>query len=300
LDADLLLRHADQAMYIAKDAGKNRYHFFDVASAAAVQTQRESLQDIAHALQQRQFVLYYQPKVNMQTGAVVGAEALIRWQHPLRGLLAPGVFLPVIENHALSIEVGEWVIDTALNQISTWRALGLNLPVSVNVSAHQLQQNNFVARLTQALAAHPDIHPELLELEILETSTLNDMAQVSAVMHACLGLGVSFALDDFGTGYSSLSYLKHLPAALLKIDQSFVRDMLTDSDDLAIVQSVIGLTNAFQRNVIAEGVETAAHGERLLTLGCELAQGYGVARPMPAADLPQWVQRWQTQPVWTA
>ena len=297
---DLLIRHADQAMYLAKDAGKNRYRFFDIDSAEATRTQRETLGQIRRALDRDEFVLHYQPKVNMKTGAVVGAEALIRWQHPERGLLPPGLFLPMIEGHSISVNLGEWVIDTALAQISQWRAAGLDISVSLNVGAYQLQHGDFVARLTQALAAHPEVRPEQLELEIVETSALEDMFQVSELMHACLGLGVGFALDDFGTGYSPLTYLKRLPAALLKIDQSFVRDMLTDPDDLAIVQGVIGLASAFHRSVIAEGVETAAHGELLLKLGCEMAQGYGIARPMPAVDLPLWVERWQTKPLWTA
>ena len=174
------------------------------------------------------------------------------------------------------------------------------MAVSVNVSAHQLQGNEFVAKLTKALAEHPDIPPAQLELEILETSALEDVAQVSELMHTCKGLGVSFALDDFGTGYSSLTYLKRLPAGLLKIDQGFVRDMLIDSDDLAIVQGVISLAKVFKREVIAEGVETEAHARKLLELGCKLAQGYGVARPMPAADLPSWVEHWHAKAVWTA
>ena len=299
-DADLLLRQADQAMYIAKDAGKNRFHMFDAQSADAMRSQRESLMQIRQALDAKEFVLYYQPKVNMKTGAVVGVEALIRWQHPQQGLMAPAFFLPAIEGHALGVELGHWVIGAALTQMDLWQAQGLDMSVSVNVSAGQLQSAGFVAGLKQALADHPRVPSGQLELEILETSALQDMAQVSDLMRACLGLGVGFALDDFGTGYSSLTYLKRLPATLLKIDQSFVRDMLTDADDLAIVQGVIGLAAAFRRSVIAEGVETAAHGASLLALGCELAQGYGIARPMPAAELPAWVAGWHAQPEWLA
>ena len=299
-DADQLMRHADQAMYIAKLGGKNRCHHFDVAQDTAVKTRHEDLEHIRAALDQGEFVLYYQPKVNMKTGETVGAEALIRWRHPERGLLAPAAFLPVIENHPISIELGEWVINTALAQMDMWIAQGLQLPVSVNIGVRQLQQGDFVARLTTLLRAHPNVPPLSLELEVLETSAMEDIGHVSAVMQACRALGVGFALDDFGTGYSSLTYLKHLPAELLKIDQSFVRDMLDDPDDLAIVESVIGLAAAFRRNVIAEGVETAPHGELLLTLGCELAQGYGIARPMPGADIPAWLQSWRPHASWTA
>jgi diguanylate cyclase (GGDEF)-like protein len=299
-DADQLMRHADQAMYVAKLAGKNRYHHFDIEQDVAVKTRREDLEHIQQALQRREFVLHYQPKVNMKTGEVVGAEALIRWQHPEQGLLPPSAFLPVIENHPVSVELGEWVIDTALAQMESWATTGLRFPVSVNIGVRQLQQGNFVDRLGELLRAHPTVPPLSLELEVLETSAMEDISHVSNVMQACRALGVGFALDDFGTGYSSLTYLKHLPAELLKIDQSFVRDMLDDPDDLAIVESVIGLAGAFRRNVIAEGVETAPHGELLLTLGCEQAQGYGIARPMPASELPNWVARWRPDPSWTA
>jgi len=298
VDADQLLRQADQAMYQAKVAGKNRYHVFDAEQDRNVRGYHESLEYIRHALIEREFVLYYQPKVNMRTGTVIGAEALIRWQHPEKGLLPPALFLPVIEDHPLSIELGEWVIDTALAQIEQWLSAGLNIPVSVNVGALQLQQANFIDRLSTLLAAHPKVKPGDLEMEVLETSALEDLVQVSQVIDACRKLGVNFALDDFGTGYSSLTYLKRLPVTQLKIDQSFVRDMLDDPDDLAIVQGILGLATAFCRDVIAEGVETVAHGEILLQLGCELAQGYGIAHPMPAHDLPGWVTTWQPAPAW--
>jgi diguanylate cyclase (GGDEF)-like protein len=297
-DSEQLMRHADQAMYQAKQAGKNRYLLFDVAHYVAIKKQHESLDDIRQALERREFVLYYQPKVNMKTGQVFGAEALIRWQHPERGLLPPAAFLPIIEDHEISVQLGEWVIETALTQLSLWHDAGLDITVSVNISARQLQQSDFAARLFEQLAAHPAVPHHRLELEILETSALEDIAQISSIMHACQGVGVRFALDDFGTGYSSLTYLKRLPAELLKIDQSFVRDMLEDPDDLAIIKGVIGLAAAFHRQVIAEGVETIAHGVSLLSLGCELAQGYGIARPMPADELLHWVATWRPDASW--
>jgi EAL domain-containing protein (putative c-di-GMP-specific phosphodiesterase class I) len=230
---------------------------------------------------------------------VIGVEALIRWHHPERGLLPPDAFLPVIEGHPISIDLGEWVIDTALAQVAAWRNEGLDIAVSVNVGAYQLQQGDFVRRLRQLLDAHSDIDPSYLELEILETSTLADIGMVTELMRACQEMGVRFALDDFGTGYSSLTYLKRLPAELLKIDQSFVRDVLEDQDDLAIVKGVIGLAQAFRRDVIAEGIETVAHGELLLALECELAQGFGIARPMSALDVPSWVRTWLPDLRWT-
>jgi diguanylate cyclase (GGDEF)-like protein/PAS domain S-box-containing protein len=294
-DADLLMRHADQAMYAAKQAGRNRYHLFDVDHEVAVKTRRESLDRMRMALERNEFVLYYQPKVNIRSRVVVGVEALIRWQHPERGLLAPIEFLPLIEDHPISIAIGEWVIESALEQMSAWQSAGLTMPTSVNVSALQMQQSGFVDRLSGMLRAHPDVPPHRLELEILETSALEDLGEVSQTMQACRAVGVRFALDDFGTGYSSLTYLKHLPAEMIKIDQSFVRDMLTDVDDLAIVRGVVGLSVAFGRAVIAEGVETEAHCAQLLDMDCDLAQGYGIARPMPGQAIAGWVAGWTSE-----
>ena len=298
VDADKLLRQADQAMYQAKLAGKNRYHMFDDAQDRSVRGRHESLDRIRQALVQNEFVLHFQPKVNMRTGAIIGAEALIRWRHPQRGLLAPSVFLPVIEDHPLAVSVGEWVIQAALQQLSDWHRAGLRIPVSVNVGARQLQDEAFVSRLSGFLADHPGFSPGDLELELLETSALEDVVHVSRVIAACQAVGVTFALDDFGTGYSSLTYLKRLPVRQLKIDQSFVRDMLDDPDDLAILEGVIGLASAFGRHVIAEGVETTEHGHMLLQLGCECAQGYGVARPMPGQDFLDWAAGWHPHPAW--
>lgn len=299
-NADLLLRQADQAMYIAKESGKDRYHFFDVNSVVEARVLRENLYEVRHALAQGEFVLHYQPKINMRSLRVVGMEALIRWRHPQKGLLEPNDFLPFIENHPIRIQLGTWVINTALTQISQWHERGLQLPVSVNVGAYQLQDKNFFEQLTTALAAHKNFMPGQLELEILETSALENMTYVSSLIIACKKVGVSFSLDDFGTGYSSLTYLKRLPSASIKIDQSFVQDMLTNSDDLAIVQGVIGLAEVFGRSVIAEGVESAAHSAKLLSMNCEIGQGFGIARPMPAADVPQWVSNWHTNPIWKA
>jgi diguanylate cyclase (GGDEF)-like protein/PAS domain S-box-containing protein len=299
IDAEQLLRQADQAMYQAKLAGKNRFHLFDTAQDSGLRSHHESLKRIRQALLGNELVLHYQPKVNMRTGQVIGAEALLRWQHPQLGLQMPGSFLPTVEDHPLAIEVGEWVIETALQQIENWRAQGFDVSVSVNVGARQLQQLDFAARLGHILARHPDVKPVSLELEVLETSALEDIAGVSQVIKQCSDMGVAFALDDFGTGYSSLTYLKRLPVSTLKMDQSFVRDMLVNADDLAILEGVIGLAKAFQRTVIAEGVETVEHGVQLLKLGCHLAQGYGIARPMPAQDLPAWAARWKPDPTWT-
>ena len=298
IDPDQLLRQADQSMYQAKLAGKNRYHIFDAHQDSSIRNYHENVEEIRRAIYADEFVLYYQPKVNMRTGEVIGAEALIRWLHPERGLLLPAEFLPAIEDHPLAITLGSWVIDSALTQMEIWHDAGLNISVSVNVCAHQLQQLDFVKYLSDILATHPKIQANSLELEVLETSALQDLEHVSTVIKACQDIGVKFTLDDFGTGYSSLTYLKTLPVSTLKIDQSFVRDMLTDPDDLAIVEGVLSLATAFYRQAIAEGVETVEHGRLLLQFGCELAQGYGIARPMPAHKMLDWATSWAPDPTW--
>ncbi len=298
VDADQLLRQADQAMYQAKQAGKNRYHVFDAEQDLNVRRRFERVERIRRAKIDGELVLYYQPKVNMRTGQLLGAEALIRWLHPERGLLPPGEFLPVIENHPLSVTVGHWVIESALAQMAAWQRLGLNVPVSVNVGAMQLQDPDFVGRLRELLGRYPSVSPGSLQLELLETSAIDAYATVSQLIRDCQAIGVSFALDDFGTGYSSLTYLKQLPAEFLKIDHSFVRGMLEDPDDLAIVEGVLGLSKVFRRGVVAEGVETLAHGEVLLRLGCEQGQGYAIARPMPAHEMPTWLANWRTPDAW--
>ena len=298
IDAEQLLRQADHAMYQAKIAGKNRYYFFDADKDQSTRGLHESLDRVRRGLHSNELVLYFQPKVNMRTGLIEGAEALIRWRHPERGLLLPAAFLPMLENQPLAVEVGDWVIRKCLEQMAQWQKSGLRLSVSANVSALQLQQPNFVEKLRQMLALYPELVRHQLSLEVLETSALEDLLHVAKVIRECKKLGVDFSLDDFGTGYSSLTYLRRLPVTQLKIDQSFVRDMLEDVDDLAILKGVIGLAQAFSREVIAEGVETLAHGQALLALGCELAQGYGIARPMPGTDIPVWARAWAQNADW--
>ncbi len=297
-DADALLRHADQAMYLAKQAGRNRYHMFDPENDRRSRLRRDEIIRIREGLLAGEFVLYHQPKVNMREGRIIGAEALIRWQHPERGLLLPSEFLPATEGDELAIELGDWVIRTALDQLSDWVAAGIDLELSINIAGEHLQHPGFARELGKHLAAHPDVPPERLALEILETAAIDDISGVADLFGECRRLGVSFALDDFGTGYSSLTYFRRLPAQTLKIDQSFVIDMLDDPEDLAIVEGVISLTRAFKRQVIAEGVETVEHGLVLLLLGCDLAQGYGIARPMPAAELPGWISSFRPDELW--
>ena len=293
VDAEQLMRQADQAMYQAKVSGKNRYHFFDTLQDSDARNRHEQLQNIRSGLAQEEFVLHYQPKVNMRTGALLGLEALIRWQHPVRGLLAPSEFLPFLHNHPMALELGHWVLDSALEQLSTWQREGHQVAISVNIDPQHLQSEHFVQELQDMLARHPAVEPSQLELEVLESSALDDVSLVTGVIQRCRALGVRFALDDFGTGYSSLNHLRHLPIQTVKIDQSFVRGILNNADDLAILEGVIGLSLAFRRTLVAEGVETAAHGALLLQHGCEGGQGYAIAYPMPASAVWDWQQSWR-------
>ena len=297
-DADTLLRHADQAMYAAKQAGRNRFHQFDSAQERALQVLREQGLHLREALANAQFTLYLQPKVDMRSGAVVGAEALARWLHPERGLLPPGEFLPQMEGTELEIRFGEWVVEAALTLLETLQAGDRTLPIGVNIAAQHLQQPRFAEWMAECLARHPTVPGHLLEIEITESAALYDLAAVTQALNALRALGIAVSLDDFGTGYSSLTYLRRLPMDTLKIDQSFVHGMMGDPGDLAIVQGVIGLARSFGYRVIAEGVETVEQGQMLLQLGCTQAQGYCIARPMPLDQFVDWTQTWQPPAGW--
>jgi diguanylate cyclase (GGDEF)-like protein/PAS domain S-box-containing protein len=287
---DILLRHADQAMYQAKQTGRGGLHIFDAQQDQEVQTNFTRLAELGQALRQNEFRLHFQPKVNMRTGVIVGAEALLRWQHPQRGLLGPAEFLPWMEHTELIVETGEWVLHQALHQLQAWAIQGHNWVVSVNIAARHFHRTDFVERLKDLLTEYPKAPIHQLELEILESAALQDISHMRDVMRACQALGVCFALDDFGTGFSSLSYLKRLPAETIKIDRMFVDGVLNDEEDATLISAIVGLTQAFGRTVIAEGVETPEQAAKLLELGCDLGQGYGIARPMPAADMAPWAR----------
>ncbi len=298
-DIDTLMRHADQAMYQAKVEGKHRYHLFNAEHDQRTIQKHHQLGVIEEALVNNEFQLYYQPKVNMVTGEVFGAEALIRWIHPEKGLIPPLDFLPAIEGSKLEIKVGNWVINAAITQLETWLKQGVKTEVSINISSNHLLSEAFFAKLDSALAQHPMVDAQCLQLEILESSALGDLNAISTIIETCQGvLGVNFALDDFGTGYSSLTHLRSLPANTIKIDQSFVRDMLDDPSDYAIIDGIIGLADSFNKVVIAEGVETTNHGLMLVLMGCQEAQGYGIAKPMPANDFPQWLKNYRPNKEW--
>jgi diguanylate cyclase (GGDEF)-like protein/PAS domain S-box-containing protein len=298
-DIDTLLRHADNAMYQAKQAGRNRYHFFNTAQDREIILRHHRLDEIKRVLSNKEFELYYQPKVNMQTGQVIGAEALIRWIHPEKGLIPPLDFLPILEGTELEIKVGDWVIEQAVKQLELWHSQNLMLEVSVNISSHHILSTSFTASLETILAKYPSVQPQYLQLEILESSALGDLDTISKILRTCQDtLGVSVALDDFGTGYSSLTHLRELPADTIKIDQTFVRDMLDDPGDYAIIKGVIGISDSFNRNIIAEGVETVEHGLMLILLGCNEAQGYGISRPMPASEMQSWCSNYDPNLKW--
>lgn len=295
---DTLLRHADHAMYQAKISGGARFHLFDAEHDRLTQTNRIARDRIEEALENKEFVLYYQPKVNLHSGEIYSLEALIRWQHPEHGLRQPGEFLPQVENTDFIIALGEWVISEVLLQMENWQAAGYVFKVSVNIAARHMMHPEFAAHLAEALRQHPNIQPGHLILEITETAAIEDIASVAQVINSCKLLGVGFALDDFGVGYSSLTYLRRLPVDIIKIDQSFVRDMLHDNDDMAVVTGIISLSRDFKRKVIAEGVESVEHGLCLMRLGCDLGQGYGIAKPMPAGDLPGWMRAYKPDSSW--
>ncbi len=292
-DADTLLRHADHAMYGVKQSGRNGYLFFDPEHSRRNEERVLAIGRVQDALDRGELVLYYQPKVDLKRGVVLGVEALLRWNHPEHGVVPPMQFLPLIEHTGLSSRVGDFVLAQALDQLELWQRQGLDLSVSVNITARHLQEPDFAQRLAELLARHAQPLGPRLELEVLETAALTDIAFTSAVLERCATLGVRWALDDFGTGYSTLTYLKRLPVQVLKIDRSFVQNMLSDAQDRAIVEGVISLSRTFGCVVVAEGVETAAQARMLLDMGCEIGQGNGIALAMPADEVSAWVRDWR-------
>ena len=297
-DAGTLLRHAGHAMHDAKRAGRNTLLRYDQAADREVLAKRTFTSRVIAAMEGGEFELFYQPKVDLRRGTVEGFEALIRWRDPERGILLPSAFLPRLETHTLAITLDHWVIGEALRQLDVWIAAGIDLPVSVNVAPNTLTDASFVEELERKLAEHPAIPAGTVEIEVLETTALEGVDRVRATLAACRERGVRIALDDFGTGYSSLTLFRRLPSDIVKIDRTFVRDMLADPEDLSIVESVVGLATAFRRKIIAEGVEDVAQGRALAAMGCDVVQGFGVARPMPAQDVPGWLAGFELPAVW--
>ena len=286
-DAATLLKHADAAMYLAKDCGKNNFQFY-TAQLAAQSAQQFALEsDLRAALQRDELQLHYQPKVRLADGAMIGMEALLRWMHPQRGLLAPGAFISLAEDSGLILPIGLWVLGAACRQIRAWRDTGLHVPrCAINLSARQFVTDTLVEDVARALAAH-GLEAGALEVEITESVLMADPQRANRTLLGLHELGVRIAIDDFGTGYSSLAYLKRFPAQTVKIDRSFVSGLPDDRDDAAITQAVIAMAHSLGLEVVAEGVETQAQLEHLRGLGCDEAQGYLIGRPMAAALLQQ-------------
>ena len=292
-DAEGLIRHADQAMYAAKEKGRNQFHIFDPSEDASRRQRRNQLVEIGNALENNEFELYFQPQVRLADCQVVGFEALIRWNHPARGLTMPGEFLPAVENSHLEVPLGSWVLKEAIHQMNLWNEAGEQLAVSINIGAPHLMDHSFVHYLESYLQSHPEVDPKQITLEVLESTALEDIQRAENVLAKCQTLGLQVALDDFGTGFSSLTYLRTLPITMIKIDQSFIHDMLQDDSDRAIVESVIFMAQRFRKPTLAEGVETMAQAEALMAMGCNLVQGYAVARPMPASEVLPWLTAWR-------
>jgi diguanylate cyclase (GGDEF)-like protein len=275
------LKQADIAMHQAKGAGRNALRFFEQTMQEVITARADMEYELRKAIEHHQFQLYYQIQLD-HTGQALGAEALIRWIHPERGMISPFHFISLAEETELILPIGQWVLETACAQLETWQQnpLTQHLVLAVNVSAKQFHQEDFVEQVKAILQRH-DINPALLKLELTESMLVNNISDIIRKMNALSKIGIVFSLDDFGTGYSSLQYLKKLPLNQLKIDQSFVRDIVTDVDDRAIVRTIITMANSLGINVIAEGVETAEQRQFLLDSGCIHYQGYLFSKPVP-------------------
>jgi diguanylate cyclase (GGDEF)-like protein/PAS domain S-box-containing protein len=282
-----LMQHADTAMYRAKDLGRNNYQLYTSGMNAHILPRLSLEKDLRNALDNNELLVYYQPQVSANTGVVTGLEALIRWKNPRLGMISPGEFIPLAEDTGLIVPIGEWVLYTACRQNKVWQEMGFPpMRVAVNLSMRQFQRDDFVETVARVLE-ETGLEPKYLDLEITESITMHNVERTVKMLHDLKNLGVQISLDDFGTGYSSLSYLKHFPLHMLKIDQSFVRDITTDSDDAAICTSIIALAHSLQLNVIAEGVEEEAQLAYLLKQGCVEMQGYLFSPPRPAGEIEE-------------
>ena len=282
-DAPTLLRHAELAVDKAKASGGNSFVFFDPTLAEAAEHRRHLENDLRLAIRKQHFVLFYQPIVDIQNNRLTGAEALIRWRHPNRGLIAPDQFIPVAEETGLINEIGLWVLESACQQLLAWQRAGLDYHLSINVSGRQIPHGMPPEVVAEVIQRH-GIAPEKLALEITEGILLNNIDEALNWLQAIHRMGLRVYLDDFGTGYSSLSYLKRFPLETLKIDKSFVQDMQFDGNERSLVQAIIAMARSLGLNVVAEGVETAGHLQILREMGCHYAQGYYLSRPLPAED----------------
>jgi len=284
-----LIAHAGSAMQAVKRAGGGGHMVFEPQMALDQRLQAELLTDLRQAVARGQFELYYQPKVDARTLKVTAAEALLRWHHPTRGIVSPALFIPMAERSGLIGQIGNWVIEDACRQAAEWRDQGLRMRVAINLSAYQMRQDDLVDRIEGALARH-QLRPERFTVEITESVAMEDTQVTQRSFERLRQAGVHVSIDDFGVGQASLSYLRRLPAAELKIDASFVRDVASRDDARAIVDAVVKLSHALGLKVVAEGVETTAQRDALVTLGCDELQGYLFAKPMSAKALCTWAQ----------
>jgi len=283
-DAETLLKNADAAMYRAKQKGRNNYQLYTSAIGTKVQERLALENNLYKALERQEFRLHYQPQIDLQTGEIIGMEALIRWQSPTLGFISPGLFIPIAEEMGLISAIGEWVLWTACAQNQEWQSLGLPpIRMAVNLSALQFQQKNLVKIIAQVLDS-TKLEPHYLELEITESIAMQDVNLTIDLLRTLRSMGIQIAIDDFGTGYSSLASLKHFPLDKLKIDQSFVRELVTDSFDAAVITALVALGQGLKLEVIAEGVETQAQLEFLRKAKCDAVQGYFLSRPVPTQE----------------
>ena len=284
-DAATLLKHADAAMYLAKSRGKNNVQFYTSQLAAEASKAFELESQLRLALAREELHLHYQPKIDLASGRLCSVEALLRWNHPQRGSVSPGEFIPLAEERGLIVPIGRWVVQAACRQIRSWRDAGFTpVPVAVNLSARQFASDTLVADIEDALARH-QVLPNEIEFELTESALMSEPDRAAEVLERLAHMGIGIAIDDFGTGYSSLSHLKRFPARQVKIDRSFVRGLPGDRDDVAITQAVIAMAHSLGLGVVAEGVETVAQLETLRAMGCDEAQGFLLGRPMPAGQL---------------
>lgn len=296
---DTLIRHADQCMYKAKLDGKSTVFAYDPGEEVQITERNQQLREIATAISEDQFVLFYQPKVTLSTGHIFGFEALIRWQHPKRGLLSPDKFIDQVYDTELEVSLGQWVIRQALKQLAAWQHDGHNYQLSINLTAYHLSTADFFDWLKYQIQHYPGLDTSRFQIEILESNRLSDLSLISNVVEFCKSeFGITTALDDFGTGYSSLTHIRVLPVDVVKVDQTFVRRMLSEPEDCKIVEGVIALAQSFNIQVIAEGVESIAHGEVLLAMGCNQAQGYALAKPLPIDQLMKFLSSYQPFRQW--
>ena len=297
---EALLRQADQAMYEAKNSGKNQYRFFNIDADQSFKERQQSIEKFIKAIDTDELVLNFQPKVDMVQNKVLGFEALLRWKNPEKGLLPPDAFLPLVNSEkSVMLKLGRWVFEHAFSQLSLWNKKGHRFTLGINISAHEFNEVTTLELLADLLKRHSIIDPSQIELEILETHALEDSPQAHEMIKKCQALGFSIALDDFGTGYSTLSYLKELPVDTLKIDKSFVMEMLDDSGSFSIIEAAMGLAKAFRCKVVAEGVESEELGNMLIQLDCTVAQGYAISKPLSAKEVEKWLLQWESFESWS-